>query len=72
MPKSKKFYLKRRDNTQLIEPYYVKCGQITKKEAKKIEKAIYGENTMIAFDTEEQYNEEIKGLIKLGLHIYEN
>lgn len=61
---NKKWYIKERHNPQFKAPYYVACGQLTKKEAKKKENPIYGSNYMLPFDTEEEYNKE---LTKLGL-----
>lgn len=64
-----KFYLKERNNPQLSKPYYIRCGQLTKAEAKKKESTSYGDNIMLAFDTEEEYNNEIKRLESEGFRV---
>ena len=47
---AKKFYLKERHNPQFKNPYYVACGQLSKKDAKKKENSLYGDNFMIAYE----------------------
>lgn len=58
-----KFWIKQRYNPQL-GTFYVPCGQLSKQEAKKMEKPLHGSNTMIPFDSEEEYRArlaELKG-----------
>lgn len=55
----KKYYIKERHNPQMKKPYYVPCGQLTKKDAKLKEGALYGDNYMLSYDTEQEYNEAI-------------
>jgi hypothetical protein len=64
-----KWYLKERINPQFDKPYYVKKGQLTKKEAKKCEETLYGINVMIPFETETKYSEKINELKKEGFII---
>jgi hypothetical protein len=64
-----KFYLKERHNPQFNNPYYVKLGQLTKKEAKKKEESIYGLNYILAYDTEEDYNIAIAELKSEGFNV---
>ena len=52
----KSFYIKQRHNPQL-GVFYVACGQLTVKEAKAKESAIYGSNVMMKYPTEKEYNE---------------
>jgi hypothetical protein len=66
---AKKFYLKERHNPQFKNPYYITCGQLTKKEAKAKENSMYGNNFMIAYETEEQYNEAIEKLKTNGQRV---
>jgi len=66
---AKKFYLKERHNPQFKNPYYVACGQLTKKDAKAKEKSLYGDNFMIAYETEKEYNEAIEKLKANGQRV---
>lgn len=67
---TKKFWLKERHNPQ-IGIYYVKIGQLSKTAAKKYTKPIYGDNTMLSFDTEAEYLARIAELESKGEKIYE-
>jgi hypothetical protein len=62
---SLKYWLKQRHNPQL-GIYYVKCGQLTQKAAKQMEKSVYGDNYMLSFPNLELYQAEIDKLIKSG------
>jgi len=64
----KKFWIKERHNPQ-TGIYYVACGQLTKNDARKNEKSLYGENIMHPFDTEEDYKKKISELQKSGERI---
>lgn len=44
---AKKFYIKERHNPQFDKPYYVPKGQLTKKDANKMENSLYGDNYML-------------------------
>ena len=59
---AKQFYIKQRNNPQLKKPYYVAEGQLTKKDAKRKESSLYGDNYMIGYATEEEYKDAIKKL----------
>ena len=62
------YWIKERDNPQL-GTYYVPCGQMTVKEAKKYERPLYGENTMHRFETVEAYIDEIHKLKSDGCKV---
>jgi hypothetical protein len=66
----KKFYLKERFNPQFEKPYYIKYGQLTKKEANnkimKKEDSVYIRAIMYECKTESKYLESIAFLIKNG------
>jgi hypothetical protein len=66
----KKFYIKRRDNPQLEKPYYIAEGQLSKTEANRKGRAIYGSNEMLPFDTVEQYEAELARLRSEGFHVH--
>jgi hypothetical protein len=66
---AKKFYLKERHNPQFKNPYYVACGQLTKKDAKAKENSLYGDNFMIAYETEKEYNDAIEKLKANGQRV---
>jgi|LakMenEpi03Aug12_release.lakeMendotaPanAssembly.Ray.scaffolds.fasta_scaffold529752_3 hypothetical protein len=61
MTKSKKlFYIGTRHNPQLKQPYYTKYGQLSKKDARKIEEnCLYGSIHLVPYDSEEDYLEAI-------------
>lgn len=61
----KKFYIMERQNPQ-TGVYYVAMGQLSKAEAKKHEKPLYGYNIMHSFGTEEEYSAEIFALKTAG------
>jgi hypothetical protein len=64
-----KFYLGKRDNPQLSKPYYVKYGQLSKKEVVKKENCLYGNMSLTAYDNETSYNNAIDSLEKEGFRI---
>lgn len=49
-----KYYIKERHNPQL-GVYYVPCGTLSKQAAKRAESSLYGENYMLAYETEAEY-----------------
>lgn len=51
---SKLYWIKERDNPQL-GVYYVAMGQMSKREAMRGERALYGANTMHSYETEQAY-----------------
>jgi hypothetical protein len=63
-----KYYIKERHNPQL-GVYYVACGQMSIKKAKQAERRIYGDNYMLSFDTEQEYQAKIKSLKASGERI---
>ncbi len=65
----KLFYIGRRDNPQFKKPYFIIYGLLSKTSAKKFEKTIYGQMTLIGYETEEEYNTEIKNLTNKGFRV---
>lgn len=64
----KRFYIKQRHNPQL-GTYYVACGRLSKREAKAKERSLFGDNTMLGFDTGEEYLEMLSSLRAAGEHV---
>lgn len=64
-----KYYIKERHNPQFDNPYYVMCGQLSKKNAKAKGGSIYGSNNMLSFDTESEYQEAIDRLKSEGMRV---
>lgn len=58
-----KFWIKERHNPQL-GTYWVACGKMSKADARKCERPLYGFNIMHAFDSEEAYNARLDELRK--------
>jgi hypothetical protein len=67
-PKTKPYWLKERHNPQL-GVYWVKEGQCGVREAKRMERTLYGTNIMHRFGTEAEYNAKIEALQKEGARI---
>ena len=67
----KSYWIKRRHNPQFKNPYYVLCGQLTKKAAKQKEETLYGYNFMLEYKTIEDYKTAIKYLKKDNCDIRE-
>lgn len=65
----KSYYIKKRFNPQSDDPYYVACGQLSKAEAKRKGKAIYGHNEMLEYVTAEEYNRAIERLKANGFTV---
>jgi hypothetical protein len=66
---TKKFYIGERFNPQFKHSYYLKYGQLTKKEAKKEEECIYGSMILTGYETEEEYNKAAKDIFVGGFII---
>lgn len=67
---AKQFYLGWRSNPQLKNGgYYKKFGQLTKADAKKKEKCVYGSMSLTAYDTEEEYNKAIEDAQAKGMSV---
>ena len=66
----KKFYLKERHNPQFEKPYYVPQGQLSKTAAKKKENSLYGDNVMLEYETEKEYNDAIAKLKADGYNVH--
>ncbi len=67
---AKLFWIKERHNPQLNKPYYTACGQITKKRAKEIEDSIYGDNYMLSFNTQAEYESKLETLKNEGFTVH--
>lgn len=59
------WYLKQRFNPQL-GTYWIKCGQLGKREAMGLEGSLYGHNKMHGFETEAEYLAKIAELEREG------
>ncbi len=58
----KYYWIKERHNTQ-IGIYYVPLGKLSIKDAKRWGRPIYGDNYLLKFATEEEYQTKIQALI---------
>jgi len=56
---NKPWWIKQRYNPQL-GMYYVPMGQMSVAAAKRQEKALYGSNVMLRFDTEDKYKQAVQ------------
>lgn len=63
------YWIKERFNVQL-GTYWVPCGQMTKADARKCERPIYGSNTMHGYDTEAEYKKRLKELKDSGSRVH--
>jgi len=59
-----KYYIKKRHNPQFDKPYYTGCGQLSAKDAKRMENPSYGTNYMIGFKTKKEYENKLAELKK--------
>lgn len=66
---TKRFYIKQRENPQL-GTYFVPQGQLSKAEARSMEKSLYGFNIMLPFDSEDDYNAELARLRAAGENVH--
>lgn len=57
MALAKTFWIKERHNPQL-GIYYTACGRMSKAEARRNERLLYGYNVMLPFATQEAYEKE--------------
>ena len=67
----KSYYIKERHNPQLENPYYSACGQLSKREAMKKERSLYGFNKMLEYKSLEDYNKAIEKLRAKGFTVHE-
>lgn len=67
--KPTKFWIKSRYNPQL-GTYFVPMGQMSIRNAKRHERPLYGDNTMLSFDTEQAYLDKIEALKKQGERVH--
>ena len=63
--KKKPWWIKERSNPQL-GVYYVEMGQMSKTEAKKHEKPLYGFNVMHRYENEGDYKDALENFKALG------
>ena len=59
------WWIKERHNPQL-GVYYVACGQMAARDAKRYESALYGDNTMMRYETEADYSAALAELRERG------
>jgi hypothetical protein len=64
-----KFYIGERSNPQFKKSYYVTYGQLTKKDAQKKEKCLYGSIFLTSYESEEDYNNAISKLKAEGFNV---
>lgn len=64
-----KFYIKERYNPQFNNPYFIACGQMSAKDAKKAESATYGANIMNGYETKEEYEAAQERLKSEGFRV---
>ena len=69
---AKLFYIRERHNPQFDAPYYNPMGQLTKKDAKKWLKPLYGANEMLEYQTEAEYKKAINKFKDGGFNVYEH
>jgi len=65
----KKYYIKERHNPQFSKHYYIKLGQMFKKDAKKYKDTFYGSNVILSYDTEEEYNAAAEKFTQAGFAV---
>lgn len=65
-----KYYIKERHNPQLDKPYYVAEGKLTKKDACKKEKSLYGHNNMLEYETIEDYQKALNEFEEKGFNVH--
>jgi hypothetical protein len=64
-----KFWIKERVTPQAH--YFVPCGQLSKADAKKRESPLYGDNTMIGYDNEQEYKAALQNLRDEGMSVHD-
>lgn len=69
MAKQKLFYIGRRDNPQLVKPYFMAYGQLSQAEAKRKGKAAYGRMTLESFESGLSYACRIAELDAQGFKV---
>ena len=68
MTKQLSYWIKERHNPQ-IGVYYTALGQISKAEARRHTKPLYGANIRLEFQDKESYEKKIKELKRAGCRI---
>ena len=66
---AKLYYIKERHNPQL-GVYYVPCGQLSKRAAKRNEDSLYGFNIMHGYATQEEYDKAVSALKESGENVH--
>ena len=67
--KNNSYYIVERNNPQFKKPYYIKRGQLSKREANKSLATVYGTNYLIECPTYQEYIDKINELVKQGFDI---
>lgn len=70
MSRKLSYWIKKRLNPQFEKEYYVACGQLTKKDARRKERSLYGENFMLEFKTEQEYITALESLKEKGFIVH--
>lgn len=63
-----KLWIKERHNSQL-GTYYVACGEVPLRVARRMENPLHGSNKMHGYDTERAYEEALETLRRRGERI---
>lgn len=70
--RTKSYWIKERNNPQLDKPYYMACGQLSKREAAKKEESLYGYNVMFEYRTLKEYSAALSKLERDGYAVHYN
>jgi hypothetical protein len=70
MKTKKLYYIGRRDNPQFKKSYFIRYGQLSKAEAARKEKCVYGSMWLTGFDSHEEFLNEIDKLRNEGYNIH--
>jgi len=67
--KNQNWYIGKRINPQFDKPYYVAFGQLSKTEAKRKEKSVYGSMYLSEYNNLEEYENKIIELKLTGFRV---
>ena len=68
----KSYWIKERHNPQLEKPYYTAYGQLSKREAVKKEKTLYGFSIMREYKTADEYNAAVEKFKADGFTVHDS
>jgi len=63
------FWIKQRNAPPQLGTYFVKCGQMSRKDARARTSSLYGSNVMLEFADEASYNAKLNELKASGERI---